>query len=128
MKRAIMLGVLALTFHSGAFAQEAGTAQDLYGQCFRSEPICGSYLMGVATVMLLIGKTYQSRRREHDVVGPFGAFAICASDEPITSITLPKIFATWLDKHPERKQGPMGSAAMEFFHERWPCERRRESK
>jgi hypothetical protein len=124
MKRAIILGVLTLTLHcaafAAAFAEEARTAQDLYGLCTRNEPSCGSYLAGVAAVMVIVGRTYRQRRLD----GPFAVLSICPNGEPITGVTLSKIFTAWFDAHADRERDPMEHAAIEALLNKWPCARK----
>jgi hypothetical protein len=124
MKRAIILGVLVLTLHSAAFAEEARTAQDLYGLCIRNEPSCGSYLAGVAAVMAVVGRTYRQRHLDHRAIGPFGFLSICPNGEPMTGVTLSKIFTAWFDNHADRERDPMEHAAIEALLNKWPCERK----
>jgi len=121
MKRAIVVGILTLIFWSTSFAQEAGTAQDLYDRCVRNDPMCAPYLMGIASVMVILGKTYQDTSLEYRFVGLFSVFAVCLNGSPMTGHTLPHVFIAWLDRHPGRKHDFMASSAMDAFREAWPC-------
>ena len=79
--------------------------------------------MGVGSVMVLMGKTYQDATLEYKFVASLGFFAICSTETPITGIIARHVYMAWLDRHPEREQDNMGSAAMRAFREAWPCEK-----
>ena len=116
MKRLIAVGILTLIFHSAAPAQGGLTAQYLYNQCVKDEQICSAYLMGVAHLMIYMGKAYQDR-----------SFALCqnSNDAAANGITLRRIFMAWLDRHPASKQEAMVSGAMNAFKETWPCDQKK---
>ena len=123
MLLALLTIAVAPAFHSTAFGQGTGTAQELYDRCAQNDPICGSYLMGVATVMFVLGTAYKDPQLEREFVAPLGVFALCSTGNPVTGRTLPHIFMAWIDRHPDRKQDAMGSSAMNALSEAWPCEK-----
>jgi hypothetical protein len=77
----------------------------------------------MASVMALVGKTYQDQRLEYKLLGLLSVFALCSDGSPVNGHTLPHIFMAWLDRHPASKGDSMSSSAMDAFHEAWPCER-----
>ena len=123
MKRTIMVVILTLIFHSTAPAQGVGTTQDLYDRCIKDEVLCGSYLMGVASIMALMGKTYQDQTFEYKFIAPLSVFAMCSTGAPVTGVILRHVFTAWVDRHPESKPDHMASSAMDAFKEAWPCEK-----
>ena len=76
MTRGIIAGAIFLLTCVSSMAQEAGTTQDLYYRCVRNDPICGAYLMGVASVLIMMGKAYQEPKLGKDFMSPFLVWAI----------------------------------------------------
>ena len=124
MIRAITSAAMLLMLQGSAIAQEAGTAHDLYNRCVKNEPLCGAYLMGVASVLTLMGKTYQDRQLEPDFVAPLNVFAICSKGAPATGHVLRNIFVAWIETNPARKAEGMAAGAITAMKDAWPCPER----
>jgi hypothetical protein len=124
MKLAIAASIFMANFDSTALAaQDVSKEQFLYDQCVRDDPICAFFLMGIAKVMVTLGKAYKDPALEGDfIVSGFSAFAICSKSSPVNGHVLRHVYLAWLDLHPEHKQDPVGQAAMDAFREAWPCD------
>lgn len=123
MKRLIAAIILAAPILCSPVVAEEGTAQSLYDRCLQNDPLCGSYLLGVGSVMSLLGKTYQDQTFEYKFVAPLSTFAICPNGAPANGHVLRHVFMAWFDRHPENKGDFMGTAALDAFREAWPCEK-----
>jgi hypothetical protein len=89
---------------------QVGTTQDMYDRCVRDDPLCASYLMGVASVMSLFGKAYQNDPRFEVALS---IFAVCPNGAPTNGRILTHVFMAWVDRHPESKRNFMESSAMD---------------
>lgn len=121
MMRGTVTGALLLLTYTSALAQGIGTTQDLYDRCARNEPICGAYLMGVASVLIMMGKAYQDPKLQPDFMAPFQVWAICPARGPVNGDFLRQRFMVWTEKNPAERTELMGATAMHAFQETWPC-------
>jgi hypothetical protein len=102
-------------------AQDAGTTQGLYNRCVRNDPICGGYLMGVGSVLIMMGKAYQEPALDHNFMAPFQIWAICPTHGPVNGNSLRHRFLAWVEENPTNRPAPMLDSAMTAFKEAWPC-------
>lgn len=102
-------------------AQDAGTTEDLYNRCARNDPICGAYLIGVASVLVMMGKAYQEPALDQNFMAPFQVWAICPTHGPVNGHSLRHRFLAWVEENPASRPAPMLESAMTAFKEAWPC-------
>lgn len=97
----------------------------LYDRCVIDDPMCVSYLVGVGSVMRLVGAAHQDRDFTPALVAVLGVFGLCpARNTPVIGIILRGQFVAWIERNPDRKREPMASSAMAAFKEAWPCPER----
>lgn len=121
MTRGIIVGVILLLACCSSMAQDAGTTQGLYNRCVRNDPICGGYLMGVGSVLIMMGKAYQEPALDHNFMAPFQIWAICPTHGPVNGNSLRHRFLTWVEENPTNRPAPMLDSAMTAYKEAWPC-------
>ena len=78
----------------------------LYALCKFNSDRCEGYLTGVADILLAMGNSH--------IAG-----GICNAE--YDSANLRKVFAIWVERHPDNLQDDMAISAQAAFRELWPC-------
>jgi hypothetical protein len=100
--------------------------ESLYKLCKSPEPVsqatCTAYLLGVASVMAMLGKEYTDAKpgEDKDFRAPFAAIGLCATSAS-SGPALRQIFINWAEKHVAEWKASVGGSAMTAFQEAWPC-------